>query len=100
MSRPILLVEGVSKAYQIGGAALAIRTIRGLGVPVNHVAIVDLARFPDLIDSVGGVNIDVPRPILSSRTIGVPPTRSSTVGNARAIRPEAYSPGILVGRGR
>jgi LCP family protein required for cell wall assembly len=57
--------DKVNTAYQIGGAALAIRTVRGLGLPVNHVAIVDLARFPKLIDAVGGVDIDVPRPILS-----------------------------------
>ena len=57
--------DKVNVAYQLGGAALAIRTIQGLGVPVNHVAIVDMARFKDLIDAVGGVDVDVPRPILS-----------------------------------
>src|SRR3954451_5949492 len=57
--------EKVNAAYQIGGAALAIKTIRALGLPVNHVAIVDLARFPKLIDSVGGVDVNVPKPILS-----------------------------------
>jgi LCP family protein required for cell wall assembly len=55
----------VNAAYQIGGAALAIRTIQGLGIPVNHVAVIDLSRFPALIDAVGGVDINVPRPILS-----------------------------------
>jgi LCP family protein required for cell wall assembly len=55
----------VNSAYQFGGAPLAIRTIRKLGVPVNHVAVIDLRRFPDLIDAVGGVDVKVPRPILS-----------------------------------
>ncbi len=57
--------DKVNAAYQIGGAPLAIRTIRNLGLPVNHVAIVDLARFRDLIDAVGGVDVTVPKPILS-----------------------------------
>jgi polyisoprenyl-teichoic acid--peptidoglycan teichoic acid transferase len=57
--------DKVNVAYQLGGAKLAIRTIRGLGVPVNHVAIIDLQRFPDLIDAVGGVDVNVAHPILS-----------------------------------
>ncbi len=57
--------DKVNVAYQIGGAPLAIRTVRNLGLPVNHVAIVDLARFKVLIDAVGGVDINVPKPILS-----------------------------------
>jgi polyisoprenyl-teichoic acid--peptidoglycan teichoic acid transferase len=57
--------DKVNVAYQIGGAPLAIRTIRAMGLPVNHVAIIDLTRFKDLIDSVGGVDVNVPRPILS-----------------------------------
>jgi LCP family protein required for cell wall assembly len=57
--------DKINVAFQIGGAPLAIRTIRALGLPVNHVAIIDLSRFKDLIDAVGGVDVDVPRPILS-----------------------------------
>jgi polyisoprenyl-teichoic acid--peptidoglycan teichoic acid transferase len=57
--------DKVNVAFQIGGAPLAIRTIRGMGLPVNHVAIIDLARFKDLIDAVGGVDVNVPRPVLS-----------------------------------
>ena len=37
------------------------------GLDVNHVAFVDFDRFRDLIDSVGGIDVDVPRPILSNR---------------------------------
>ncbi len=57
--------DKVNVAYQIGGAALAIRTVRNMGLPVNHVVVVDLARFKELIDAVGGVTVDVPRPIQS-----------------------------------
>ena len=55
--------DKVNVAYQIGGAPLAIRTVRNLGLPVNHVAILNLARFEDLIDAVDGITVDVRRPI-------------------------------------
>jgi polyisoprenyl-teichoic acid--peptidoglycan teichoic acid transferase len=59
--------DKINAAFQIGGAPLAIRTVRDFtGLPVNHVALVDFASFRDLIDKIGGVNIDVPKPILSN----------------------------------
>jgi LCP family protein required for cell wall assembly len=58
----------INAAFQIGGATLALRTVKGLtGLDINHVAFVDFDRFRDLIDSVGGIDIDVPKPILSNR---------------------------------
>ncbi len=57
----------INAAYQLGGPALALKTVKDLtGLEVNHVAFVDFDRFRDLIDSVGGVDIDVPRPILAN----------------------------------
>ncbi len=61
--------EKINSAMQLGGPALAIRTIRGATygrLPVNHVVVVDFAQFRDLIDSIGGVDVDVPAPILSN----------------------------------
>jgi LCP family protein required for cell wall assembly len=58
----------VNAAFQYGGATLALRTIRDLtGIPLNHIAVVDFDRFKELIDSVGGIDVNVPRPIQSSR---------------------------------
>jgi LCP family protein required for cell wall assembly len=58
----------LNAAYQIGGAALAIRTVRKLtGLPINHVVIVDFGSFRDLIDKLGGITVDVKRPIHSNR---------------------------------
>ena len=58
----------VNAAFQLGGPDLAIRTVREFtGVPVNHVAIVDFGDFKGLIDAVGGITVDVPKPILSNR---------------------------------
>jgi LCP family protein required for cell wall assembly len=60
--------DKINAAFQIGGPALAIRTIAAFtGLPVNHVVIVDFGDFESLIDKVGGIDINVPEPILSNR---------------------------------
>jgi LCP family protein required for cell wall assembly len=58
----------INSAMQIGGAALAVRTVRTLtNLPVNHVMVIDFHDFRKLIDSIGGITVDVPEPILSNR---------------------------------
>ena len=60
--------DKINAAFQIGGAALALRTVRAFtGLPINHVVIVDFGSFEKLIDELGGVTVDVPAPILSNR---------------------------------
>jgi LCP family protein required for cell wall assembly len=56
----------VNAAMQSGGPALAIKTIQSYtGLPINHVIVVDFARFKEVIDAIGGVTIDVRGPIVS-----------------------------------
>src|SRR3954449_13447599 len=51
----------INAAFSFGGAALQIKTIEQfLGTKIDHVAIVDFTGFEDLIDSVGGVEVDLP----------------------------------------
>jgi LCP family protein required for cell wall assembly len=58
----------INAAYQAGGAPLAIRTIREYtGLKINHVVIVDFSKFEDMIDAEGGIDVNVPAPILSNR---------------------------------
>jgi LCP family protein required for cell wall assembly len=58
----------INAAMQAGGAALAARTIAAFtGLKLNHIVIVDFASFVDLIDELGGVTVNNPRPILSDR---------------------------------
>ncbi|MSY60144.1 MAG: hypothetical protein F2663_06860 [Actinobacteria bacterium] len=58
----------INAAYQAGGPALALATVHQFtGLPINHVIIVDFSSFKELIDSLGGVTINVPSPILSNR---------------------------------
>jgi LCP family protein required for cell wall assembly len=45
-----------------GNAASTIRTIEDfLGIDINHIVIVDFDGFADLINTLGGISIDVPR---------------------------------------
>jgi LCP family protein required for cell wall assembly len=37
------------------------------GLPINHVAVVDFSTFPDVIDELGGITINVPKQIVSNR---------------------------------
>jgi polyisoprenyl-teichoic acid--peptidoglycan teichoic acid transferase len=56
----------INTAFQVGGPRLAIRTVSSYtGIPVNHVIVVNFRDFRDLIDKVGGIDVVVPRPILS-----------------------------------
>jgi LCP family protein required for cell wall assembly len=58
----------INSANQFGGPALTIATVRALtGVPIQHVVVVDFDGFKDLIDALGGIDITVPKPILSNR---------------------------------
>jgi LCP family protein required for cell wall assembly len=60
--------DKINTAFQIGGASLAIRTVRVFtDVEVNHVVVVDFDAFTKVIDKVGGVTIDVRKPILSNK---------------------------------
>jgi LCP family protein required for cell wall assembly len=60
--------DKVNAAYAYGGETLAIRTVQALtGVPINHVIVVNFHRFGDVIKTLGGVTINVPKPILSNK---------------------------------
>ena len=62
--------QKVNAAMQIGGPKLAIQTADQLFGPqlqVNHVVVVDMSSFMTLVDAVGGIDVDVPAPILSNR---------------------------------
>jgi LCP family protein required for cell wall assembly len=56
----------INTAFQIGGPRLAIRTVANYtDIPINHVIVVDFSQFRDLIDKLGGIDIVVPRAIVS-----------------------------------
>jgi LCP family protein required for cell wall assembly len=61
-------VQKINAAYAIGGAPLTIKTVEaflGNGLEINHIIEIDFKRFPEFIDALGGVTIDVPEKICS-----------------------------------
>jgi LCP family protein required for cell wall assembly len=62
--------QKINAAMQIGGPKLAVQTadqLFGPGLQVNHVVVVDFGAFMQLIDAVGGIDVNVPQNILSNR---------------------------------
>lgn len=58
----------INAAMQIGGAKLAIETVKQYtGLSINHVVVVDFGAFKQLIDAVGGIDVNVPQSIVSNR---------------------------------
>ena len=58
----------INAANQFGGPALTIATVRQFtGLKIHHVVVLDFDGFKELIDALGGVEIDVPKPILSNK---------------------------------
>src|SRR6266700_3901754 len=67
-ARLALVPDKGNAAFQIGGARLAERTVQAYtGLPINHVVVVNFHSFAQLIDKLGGIDINVPQPILSNR---------------------------------
>jgi LCP family protein required for cell wall assembly len=46
----------INAAYAFGGPALTIKTVEQfLGIPINHLVLVNFENFPQLIDALGGI---------------------------------------------
>lgn len=57
-------VIGILNNYSGGGPGLAMRAAEGaLGVPLNHYVVIDFEGFVEVIDALGGIDIDVPEEI-------------------------------------
>ena len=40
----------------------------GLGIPTTHLLTIDMAQFADIIDSLGGIKVDIPEPVRDAYT--------------------------------
>jgi LCP family protein required for cell wall assembly len=48
----------INAGFAFGGPALAIKTVEQFtGIKINHVIVVNLARFPPFIDAIGGIDV-------------------------------------------
>jgi LCP family protein required for cell wall assembly len=60
--------QKINAAFAIGGAGLAVQTVEnflGGGVKINHVVEVSFQDFPKLIDSLGGIDVNLKRCVVS-----------------------------------
>jgi LCP family protein required for cell wall assembly len=64
IDRPGVFQDKINAAYAFGGYDLARRVVEDLlGIRLNAYALVDFEAFTKIVDSVGGVVIDVRRPV-------------------------------------
>jgi len=64
---PDVGVTKVNAAYANGGASLAVETVEQyFGLEIDQVAIVDFDGFRRFIDALGGVTVNVPKPVCST----------------------------------
>ncbi len=53
--------QKLNAAYAIGGASYAIKVVSELaGVPISHYAQIDFDGFKEVVDALGGIEVDVP----------------------------------------
>ena len=56
---------GHLRDYPGGGGALAMRTVEyNLGVPIDHYAMIDFSGFEKMVETVGGIEVDIPYEIV------------------------------------
>jgi LCP family protein required for cell wall assembly len=64
---PGLGTEKINSAYSNGGAKLTVRTVENLlGINVDQVAIIDFDGFRQFIDTIGGIDVDLPTDVCTS----------------------------------
>jgi LCP family protein required for cell wall assembly len=60
----------INAAYAWGGIPLTVQTVEAFtGVRIDHVAIVDFAGFKEIVDALGGVEIDVESSFTSTHSL-------------------------------
>lgn len=68
---PGLGAEKINSAYANGGAKLTIQTVeRFLGIDIDQLAIVDFDGFRNFIDTLGGIEVDLPTDVCSNVSSG------------------------------
>ncbi|MCU7730398.1 LCP family protein [Actinoplanes sp. KI2] len=63
----------INASYAWGGVPLVVQTVEGYtGVRIDHVALIDFAGFKEVVDALGGVNIDVETSFTSTHALSGP----------------------------
>uniref|UniRef100_UPI003558CEDF LCP family protein n=1 Tax=Actinoplanes sp. RD1 TaxID=3064538 RepID=UPI003558CEDF len=71
----------INAAYAWGGTPLMVRTVENFtGVRIDHVVMVDFAGFKDIVDALGGVEIDVETAFTSTHSLNKDSVRKFAAG--------------------
>ncbi len=79
--------EKINASFAIAGQAGVIRSVRRLtGLPIHHIMVVNFARFPTLVDELGGVTVNNPTelrdcPYAGGRRVSFPQGRITLDGD-------------------
>lgn len=81
--------HGISKinaAFSIGGPKLLVQTVeQATGLRIDHYAEINFAGFANMVDAVGGVEIDVPKTIRDNATGVTIKAGKQTLDGAKAL---------------
>jgi polyisoprenyl-teichoic acid--peptidoglycan teichoic acid transferase len=65
--------EKINSALPNGGPALMIRTVReAFGFEINHIIMLDMTSFKEVIDALGGIDVDVRTPAVTKHECPYP----------------------------
>ena len=74
----------INAAYAWGGVPLMVQTVEEYtGVRLDHVALVDFAGFKDIVDALGGVNVNVEATFTSTHSLNPDGRRSFVKGEQK-----------------
>lgn len=64
--------QKINAAYTYGGSAYSVEVVSQLaGVDISHVATIDMDGFAQVVDAVGGVDVDLPVPVKDPKYTGL-----------------------------
>ena len=79
-------LQKLNASYAIGGPALAIKTVSQMaGVPISHYAEINFDGFEDVVDALGGVEVDVPMEINDDEAGGHVDAGEQTLSGEEAL---------------
>jgi polyisoprenyl-teichoic acid--peptidoglycan teichoic acid transferase len=61
-------LDKINAAHAFGGPTLAARTVQNVtGLRLNHVVVLNFDEFKEVVDALGGITVNVEKPILSNK---------------------------------
>lgn len=78
--------QKLNAAYTFGGAELAISTVRDIAnVGISHFALIDMNGMQDVVDALGGIEVNVPMEIWDEDAGGYLPAGQQTLNGWEAL---------------